>query len=439
ELSEEEKKLILNSQDFTKFFLRATTIVERAITEDVDIFVDYTGGDDEDKEGMASDRDRVTLGRQFFDDHWSRHRTVTCIDWSPNFSELIAAAYNQNEEAPHEPDGIVLVWNMKFAKKETPEFIFRCQSSVMSVAFSQFHPNIVIGGTHSGQVVLWDSRSYKRTPVQRTPLSAAAHTHPVFCIDVLGTQNANNLISICNDGKLCSWSLDMLSQPQDTMELQYKQKVVPVNCMAFPTNDVNNFIVGSEEGTVYSGSRHGNKAGINEAFESHQAPVAAISTHHANTQVDFTHLFLTSSFDWSVKLWTQKATRPLHSFEGYSDYVYDVKWSPIHPAVFASADGSGRLDLWNINKDTEVSKYSEVITNNIALNCLKWSQSGNQLVAGDADGKVYVYNVGENLALPLPDESSRLAATIQELQINSAPVSDGQQQNQLNLRGSSIR
>lgn len=41
------------------------------------------------------------------------------------------------------------------------------------------------------------------------------------------------------------------------MELQYKQKVVPVNCMAFPTNDVNNFIVGSEEGTVYTGSRHG--------------------------------------------------------------------------------------------------------------------------------------------------------------------------------------
>ena len=51
ELSEEEKKHILNSQDFTKFFLRATTIVERAITEEIDIFVDYTGGDDEDKEG----------------------------------------------------------------------------------------------------------------------------------------------------------------------------------------------------------------------------------------------------------------------------------------------------------------------------------------------------------------------------------------------------
>lgn len=38
--------------------------------------------------------------------------------------------------------------------------------------------------------------------------------HPVYCVNVVGTQNANNLISISTDGKMCSWSLDMLSQPQ---------------------------------------------------------------------------------------------------------------------------------------------------------------------------------------------------------------------------------
>lgn len=50
------------------------------------------------------------------------------------------------------------------------------QSAVMSAAFAKFHPNVVVGGTYSGQIVLWDNRSNKRTPVQRTPLSAAAHT-----------------------------------------------------------------------------------------------------------------------------------------------------------------------------------------------------------------------------------------------------------------------
>ena len=36
------------------------------------------------------------------------------------------ASYNGNEESPHEPDGVALVWNMKY-KKESPEFIFHCQ------------------------------------------------------------------------------------------------------------------------------------------------------------------------------------------------------------------------------------------------------------------------------------------------------------------------
>lgn len=46
----------------------------------------------------------------------------------------------------------------------------------------------------------------------------------------------------------------MLSQPQETLELQHKQaKPIAVTCFTFPYNDVNNFVLGSEEGTVYSG------------------------------------------------------------------------------------------------------------------------------------------------------------------------------------------
>lgn len=44
----------------------------------------------------------------------------------------------------------------------------------------------------------------------------------------------------------------------------------------------------------------------------------------------------------------------LYSFEDNGDYVYDVEWSPINPALFATVDGMGKLDLWNLNNDTEV-------------------------------------------------------------------------------------
>ena len=98
--------------------------------------------------------------------------------------------------------------------KHFAQYIGIFQSPVMSVAFSKFHPNYIIGGTYSGQIVLWDTRSGKRTPIQRSPLSSSAHTHPIYCLDVVGSQNAHNLISVSTDGKMCSWNLDMLSQPQ---------------------------------------------------------------------------------------------------------------------------------------------------------------------------------------------------------------------------------
>jgi dynein intermediate chain len=47
---------------------------------------------------------------------------------------------------------------------------------------------------------------------------------------------------------------------------------------------------------------------------------------------------------------------PLYSFEEADDYVYDVAWHPLHPAMFGSVDGSGRFDVWNLNVDTEVSR-----------------------------------------------------------------------------------
>ncbi|KAI4584715.1 hypothetical protein MJG53_006249 [Ovis ammon polii x Ovis aries] len=481
ELTEEEKQQILHSEEFLIFFDRTIRVIERALAEDSDIFFDYSGRELEEKDGDVQAGANLSFNRQFYDEHWSKHRVVTCMDWSLQYPELMVASYNNNEDAPHEPDGVALVWNMKF-KKTTPEYVFHCQdhralllcqllekytgyrviseppipkSSVMSVCFARFHPNLVVGGTYSGQIVLWDNRSHRRTPVQRTPLSAAAHTHPVYCVNVVGTQNAHNLITVSTDGKMCSWSLDMLSTPQESMELVYnKSKPVAVTGMAFPTGDVNNFVVGSEEGTVYTACRHGSKAGIGEVFEGHQGPVTGINCHMAVGPIDFSHLFVTSSFDWTVKLWTTKMERPesqnremfrvpdeltiplnyvtpfprkgtikhnkpLYSFEDNADYVYDVMWSPVHPALFACVDGMGRLDLWNLNNDTEVPTASVAVEGASALNRARWAHGGKEVAVGDSEGRIWIYDVGE-LAVPHNDEWTRFARTLVEIRANRA-------------------
>ncbi|XP_036826838.1 cytoplasmic dynein 1 intermediate chain 1 isoform X8 [Oncorhynchus mykiss] len=429
ELTEEEKQQILKSEEFLSFFDCSIRVMERALAQDSDIFFDYSGRDLDDKEGDLQGGSSLALSRLFYDEHWSKHRVITCLDWSPQYPELLVASYNNNEDAPHEPDGVALVWNMKF-NKNTPEYVFHCQSPVVSVGFARFHPNLVVGGTYSGQIVLWDNRSHRRTPVQRTPLSAAAHTHPVYCVNVVGTQNANNLITVSTDGRMCSWSLDMLSQPQESMELVYnKSKAVAVTGMAFPTGDVNNYVVGSEEGTVYTASRHGSKAGICEMFEGHQGPVTGLSCHNAVGPVDFSHLFVTSSFDWTVKLWSTKHNKPLYSFEDNADYVYDVMWSPVHPALFAAVDGMGRLDLWNLNNDTEVPTASVTIEGASALNRVRWGSAGKEVAVGDSEGRLWIYDAGE-LAVPHSEDWARFACTLMEIKANRA---DGEEEGPVEL------
>ncbi|XP_071055684.1 cytoplasmic dynein 1 intermediate chain isoform X5 [Onthophagus taurus] len=417
ELSEEQKQTIVLSEKFQVFMDKAGKIVERALAENADIYNDYSRGRGDD---ALDDKihQRISLNRWFFDERWSKNRTVSSIDWCPQYPELMLASYGNNEEMPNEPDGVALVWNTKF-KKTTPEFIFHCQSAVMSSKFARFHPNLILGGTYSGQIVLWDNRVHKRTPIQRTPLSAAAHTHPVYCMNVVGTQNAHNLISISTDGRLCSWSLDMLSQPQEILELQRApSRPVAVMCLDFPHSDVNNFVVGCEDGAAYAACRHGAKAGITEAYEGHRGPIAGLSVNAVQGGIDFSYMFLTSSFDWTVKLWSLRDNKPIYSFEDNGDYVLDVAWSPVHPALFATVDCGGKLDLWNLNLDTEVPAASAVIEGGPGLNKVSWTPSGLHVTVGDSQGKLWVYDVAENFAHPRHDEWNKFLYTTQELRNN---------------------
>nr|XP_037868727.1 cytoplasmic dynein 1 intermediate chain isoform X9 [Bombyx mori] len=424
ELSADEKQTIMLSAEFQRFMSRAGRVIERALAESVDIYTDYTGGGDGENalysKGDDKSAARLSLVRTFEEERWSRGRCVTCLDWSTFHPELVLASYYNSDDAPHDPDGVCLVWNTKF-KKTTPEDIFHCQSAVMSATFARFHPNLILGGTYSGQIVLWDNRVQKRTPVQRTPLSSVAHTHPVYCLSVIGSQNAHNLISVSTDGRLCSWSLDMLSQPQETLELQHRQaKPVAVTCMDCPQTMLNNFVLGSEDGNVYTGCLYGQRAGVTECVEAHAGPLTGVSCHAAAGPVDLAHLYLTCSVDWSVKLWSLKESKPLYSFEDNGDYLVDVRWSPAHPALFAAADAASRLDLWNLNRDTEVPIASVQAEGGAAFSRVSWSPAGSLVTAGDDRGKISVYELAEQVWSPRHDEWNKLVYTLQELRNNQA-------------------
>jgi len=403
ELSGLEIKRIESSKEFQHFFTNASKVVERALNFTYDITIDYDeGGESEEKKEA-----QLKFHCQLLDDKRTGCRAITSISWSSKFKELLLTSYNGQENSMSlDPDGTVLIWNMHMPNR--PEYYFYCNSAVLIAEFHPSNPKLIVGGCRSGQVVVWDTR-LKRSPVQRTSLSRG-HTYPIYALKCLPIVNNNNLISVSTDGRLCQWNDSDFHEPTNEIDLAGTLKEadgkgssptdeITTTSFDFPGRETSSVILGSDEGKVYK-ARIYDKKGIWYVIDAHDAPITNVQFHptQKNSPSNVSDLFLTSSYDWTVKLWSNKTNRPLYTFESARDYVFDVQWSTQHPAVFASGDGTGKLDVWNLTVDTEKPTYSvQVEKDKGAISRVKWSEDGSNLAAGMSTGAVHVFRVKEEL------------------------------------------
>jgi dynein intermediate chain, cytosolic len=167
---------------------------------------------------------------------------------------------------------------------------------------------------------------------------------------------------------------------------------------------------------------------MKDTFEDHYGPITAVSFNKTTESLDYndkrdlSNLYLTSSFDSTVKLWDSSMIDcPIYSFESSTnDYIYDTSWSPIHPAMFASISGSGKLDIWNLNRNIEqpsvVYNYNneshrdrdrdrdrDLYKSTTAFNKMKWSKSGNEIAVGDDNGCLNIFELNAKISMPNDD------------------------------------
>jgi dynein intermediate chain len=119
-----------------------------------------------------------------------------------------------------------------------------------------------------------------------------------------------------------------------------------------------------------------------------------LDIHQQGDQIyssDVGNLMLSSSVDWTVMLWnTKTGQKPLATFEAWEDYVYDVKWSPLYPSLFAAVDGDGNLDLWDLNRSMESPDVRSKVSQ-VSLNKVAFSPLGARIATGGLDGAVEVF------------------------------------------------
>ena len=101
----------------------------------------------------------------------------------------------------------------------------------------------------------------------------------------------------------------------------------------------------------------------------------------------------------------EETYKNLLGYNNYNDYVYEASWSPVHSALFASIDGTGRLDLWNLINDSEVSLST--VAMDAALNKIRWTPNALQIAVGDDQGN-----------------TSKFVKVLQDLKQNSSELYD---------------
>ena len=233
--------------------------------------------------------------------------------------------------------GTVNIWNIV---TKQAEYTLEAQSVVTVAKFHPTNPKLVLGATLSGQILAWDIRA-NRTPISRSEFSSG-HSAPVFDMQFLpaGTTKVLNVRSVSNDAKLCMWRDIELVEPQHEIPLRTKEDTnaradeIATTCFSFPLRDTNQVILGSDEGCLYKAEvqrADNNSPAINSKIDkAHDGPISRVQFHplpsnrrHGDYIPD---IYLTSSYDWTVKLWHLKHDTPIMTFEQMQDYVYDVQW-----------------------------------------------------------------------------------------------------------------
>ena len=387
---------------------------------------------DEDENSNTSRRN-VISHKYELGDLSGQNRVVIGLEWSQHAQDLFMASFNDTNDFFNQQSGLIELWSL--ANRKSPDYTINYQTVLTTSIFHPFNPKIILGGTYTGQIVMWDTKS-KPIPVQKSPMgiggssSTKTHSHPISCLGITGDNNNATIISISSDGVMCEWAASNLSRPIYRTELR-KKKLFPkikfdeIGALSLSFNQASpkTFLVGADDYNIYNiaTSELENKDNVLSVYKSHLGPVFCVDSYPLNPDATNQHtdLFISCSADWTTRLWSMNHfNEPLVTFDQSNDYIYSCKWHPHNPSLFATADGMGKIDFWDINKDREVPIYTYNLKK--VVNKISWSHDGKKLATGDREGKINIFASEKDVFTVKPEDFTKFDKIINGLLENAA-------------------
>lgn len=438
--SKEEQNKLFESEKFDKFIRYASKCVENILYKKVDI-LNMIGEDDlvtpATKAQFSFDNQLDNIDRDI--EKTKIIQTLKCppkmngcmvadLQWNPCLPDLVLVNYSRRskeEDMFTQYPGKLLIWSA--SNSHRPEFIMQAKTRVTRAQFDPYNPALVYGGMSNGSIVMWDVRESSQPSVIVHP-SNDSHFTPVYGLEVVGTRNSYNIISMSSEGKVCVWEPTNLSCPIHHLTLvapkteaatgrasiDSSAPMSPLAMCAPPGHFSKIFVGGIDKGLFHinlnaqaTGSfilqnfndqlyqplhRESYSTTAETHSEMHAGPICGLSylTNYSGKSSLTQGMLLSCSFDWSIKLWyPQLGTRCLGTFVGHDNVVSDVQWNSMHPAKFVSCGADGRLLIWNLLRSSALPVFEHRFTG-VALTRARWNVDGRHLAAGDSEGTVHI-------------------------------------------------
>eukprot|EP01065_Artemidia_motanka_P052322 TRINITY_DN9422_c0_g1_i1.p1 TRINITY_DN9422_c0_g1~~TRINITY_DN9422_c0_g1_i1.p1 ORF type:complete len:852 (+),score=295.52 TRINITY_DN9422_c0_g1_i1:72-2627(+) len=381
------------------------------------------GSDDDEARGDAKMRVLWRFGCPATQD-----KNITCMSWNRANTDLLAVGYGDygipgaGNKAHKKHDGLVCCWSLK--NPVHPERVIEvANAGVSAVGFSHDHPNLLAVGNTDGTLALYDVRKRGNLPALKSTVSsipgAGQHTGTIWEVQWVqkGRDRGESLVSIAADGRVKQWSIKKGLECVNLLRLKRSQGEAAAGtaaakggeamlsrqsggmCFDFNPSEPIQYIVGTEDGTVHKCNTTNQEQYIPPDYAGHNGePVYRVRWS------PFCHeYFLTCSADWTARLWCEKKSNSVLTFDCVHDAVHDCAWSPSNACVFGTVTAQGRVDVYNMRETLEPA--CNLPLDDRRLNCMQFAQQESPvIVVGDDRGEVTVVKLsGEEYERP-PDE-----------------------------------
>jgi len=308
-----------------------------------------------------------------------------------------------------DPQGSGVICCFSLKNPSHPEYSFSTETGVMCLDFHPQHSSLLAVGCYDGTVMIFDIRNKLNKPIFYSTVKTGKHTDPVWQVCWQEEDLAKNLnfFSISSDGRVTLWTMSKSElQYTDVMELKLtgiatsgpdeggeETSLVGLaggSSFDFHSTSEHLFIVGTEEGKIHKCSKAYNSQYL-DTYNGHYMSVYAVHWNKFHPRV-----FLSSSADWTVKIWDHTQKQPLMSFD-LGNAVGDAQWSPYSSSVLAAVTNDGKVHVFDLAENKHEPMCDQKVVRKSKLTHVRFNQREPLLLIGDDRGGVLCLKLSPNL------------------------------------------